>query len=383
MPTDNQTDNIKPIRVLHIGKYYPPFMGGTEKVNYDIVEGLNHENGYVIDELCFAHTRDFHEELKVDYRLFRVPIFGIKFSTPIPKGFFTLYRKIRNNYDIIHLHMPNPLVSLGVLLYKTNAKLILHWHMDIVKQKKLKMLYRPLQTAILKRCNKIIATSPNYARCSRDLAPYLDKVSIVPIGIDVDYLPYDEKDVKQIRSAFPGKKIVFSVGRLTYYKGFSVLIEAARYLSDDVVVLIGGKGEEYEKLQSMIKTSGLENKVRLLGRVPERLMGAYYKAADLFCLPSRYRTEAFGVVLLEAMAFGLPIVACNIEGSGVSWVNSHQETGLNVAVGDPGALAQAIDKILGDPNKYNEYSNNALSRYENNFKKSNMLDRVKEIYDNI
>lgn len=372
------------MKVLHIGKFYPPFCGGIEKVNYDLVENLNKIENCNVDELCFQHLAGSEtDNLTPAYRLFRVPIRTIFHSTPISMRYFSVYRKIRNHYDIIHLHLPNPWAALAPLLFRTRAKIVLHWHSDIVKQKSLMIFYRPFQTMLLRRASRIIVTSRNYFDSSSDLQPYVKKVRVVPIGLDTEHLMFLPGIDQTIKTQYPGKKIVLSIGRLTYYKGFRYLIEAACKLRDDTIVLIGGCGELQDELERLIKQKGVADRVKLIGRIPQEQIGAYFAAADLFCLPSIVRTEAFGVVLAEALAMGVPIVACDILGSGVNWVNKHGDTGLNVPVCDSQALAAAINKILDSPELLTRFKMNCKKRYESFFSLKKMGYKVYEIYDEI
>lgn len=372
------------MKVLHVGKYYPPFLGGIEKVNFDLVENLNHKRDCEVDELCFHHSIH-NEDLPepTEYHLFRAPLIAIKFSTPISLGFFKIYRKIRNNYDIIHFHMPNPVAAMALLIFPTRAKLVLHWHSDIVKQKTLKKIYKPFQTMLLHRADKIIVTSQNYFLGSHDLQPYENKICVIPIGVDKEHLTFKEGTDQLIRTTYPEKQIILSIGRLTYYKGFRYLIEAAQYMEDDKIILIGGTGELQTELETMIQKLNVENKVRLIGRIPESEIGAYFAAADVFCLPSIVRTEAFGVVLAEALAMGLPIVSCNIPNSGVNWVNLHNETGLNVPVCNAPALAEAIRTILNSQDLKDKFRKNCIKRYNTFFSVEKMVDAVYTLYQEI
>lgn len=371
------------MKILHIGKYYPPFQGGTEKVNFDLVEATNKINGFSADELCFAHTVDFQDRETYSYNVFRIPIRGIKFSTPIPKGFISKYLKIKDNYDIVHVHMPNPIVSLALVLFPPNAKIVLHWHCDITKQKKLKFFFNPIQKKLLKKASRIVTTSQRYADFSPDLKEFQNKISVIPIGIDNSYLTYSSDRIEEIKQKYQHKKIIFSLGRLTHYKGFKYLIEAAKYLDDNCIVLIGGKGELQDSLKRQVQESGLAEKVQFLGRIEDENVGNYLRAAEVFCLPSHNRTEAFGVVLLESMSLGLPIVACNIEGSGVAWVNEDGVTGLNVPIADPISLTHAINKILNNKSLRQEFSENAIARYKSLFTKDRMINSVIDLYKNI
>lgn len=372
------------MKVLHVGKYYPPFFGGIEKVNFDLVENLNHKRDCEVDELCFHHSIH-NEDLPepTEYHLFRAPLIAIKFSTPISLGFFKIYRKIRNNYDIIHFHMPNPVASMALLIFPTRAKLVLHWHSDIVKQKILKKVYKPFQTMLLNRADRIIVTSQNYFRGSLDLQPYEKKISVIPIGVGMEHLSFQKGTDKRIRTSYQDKKIILSIGRLTYYKGFRYLIEAAQYLKDDTIILIGGIGELQTELEAIIQKLNVGDRVRLIGRIPENEIGAYFAAADIFCLPSIVRTEAFGVVLAEALAMGVPIVACNIPNSGVNWVNLHNVTGLNVPVRNAPALAEAITTILNSPKLRDQFHKNCIIRYNTYFSVEKMVDMVYALYQKI
>lgn len=371
------------MRILHIGKYYPPFNGGIEKVNFDLVEALNQQEEYEVDELCFAHSVDFKDEMAVDYKLCRVPIRGIKLSTPIPKGFLRTYLKMRNDYDLIHLHLPNPIVCLVMMLFPPKGKLILHWHCDIVKQKKLKILFNPIQKWVLERSSRIVPTSLPYAESSKDLNGYEKKTVIIPIGIDSSYLTYSERRIYEIKDMYKEKKIIFSLGRLTDYKGYKYLVEAAKYLDDNCVVVIAGKGELDKELRLKVLECGLDGKVVFMGRVSEEDLGSYYKAADVYCMSSYNRTEAFGVVLLEAMSLGLPIVATNIPGSGVTWVNEDGVTGYNVETQNPEALADAIKKIVNDTVLRKQFSINAKLRFEQNFTKEKMVESFQRLYSEV
>lgn len=374
------------MKVLHIGKFYPPFYGGIEKVNYDLVEQLNNIENCQVDELCFQHSsknKIYDNNSNVGYKLFRAPILTIFHSTPISLKFFNIYRKIRNDYDIIHIHLPNPWAALAPILFKTKAKIVLHWHSDIVKQKKLMIIYRPFQTMLLRRACSIIVTSRNYFNGSMDLQPYANKVRVIPIGISINHLTFPDGLDDKIRKQYPGKKIVLSIGRLTYYKGFQYLIDAAKYINDDTIILVGGCGELKEHLNNLITKNNVSKRIKLIGRIPQEELGAYFKAADVFCLPSIVRTEAFGVVLIEALAMNVPIVACNIPNSGVNWVNQHEVTGLNVPICDGAALAQAINKILSSPELLHKFQAGCNERYNNTFTSIKMVDAVYHLYNDI
>lgn len=372
------------MKVLHFGKYYPPYFGGVEKVNYDLVERLNQKEDCQVDELCFAHRTDYTESFTPHgYKLFRVPIWAIKASQPLPNGIVKIFWRIRTDYDIIHVHVPNPIAAMVSMLAPKTTKIVVHWHSDIVKQKQLLKLFRPFQTAFLKRADAIIATSQNYVNASEDLSPFKQKVTVIPIGLDAMEMTCDQKDVEDIKKRYEGKKIVLCIGRLTLYKGHKVLIEAAKKLDDDVVILLGGVGEMEAELKQFAAECKVEDKVKFIGRIPADLIYAYYKAADVFCLPSITRAEAFGVVLLEALAMGTPIVTCNIEGSGVPWVNQDGQTGYNVPVADSDSLAEKIRLIINNNELRDELSQNCVKRFREYFALDKMVESTYSLYKNL
>ena len=258
--------------------------------------------------------------------------------------------KFGRNADVVHLHVPNMLGALCALLLGKKPRLLVHWHSDVINKGILGRILRPLEVALLRRADKIIATSRVYAEASDTLRPFREKIRIVPIGVADTKLDNSSLDTplwcdEQIR----GRKIILAVGRLVPYKGFDVLIEATKHISDQAVVVIVGSGPLHGKLKQAIDDANLKDRIVMAGRLSASELSALFARASLFCLPSISRAEAFGVVLLEAMACGLPIVATNIDGSGVSWVSLHDTSGLNVPVGDPIALAQACNQILETP----------------------------------
>lgn len=369
------------MKVLHIGKYYPPFFGGIEKVNFDLVEGLN-KHDIQTDVLCFNHLKGQSFE-NTKYKITRSKTLINVFSTPISLSFFWKLRRIKKDYDIVHIHLPNPIASIALQYSGFKGKVVLHWHSDIVKQKKLKLLYGPFEKAILKRADKIIVTSPNYLEASETLKPYLSKCAVIPIGIDSSEFPTNIPFREKLENETKGKKVIFSLGRLIYYKGFEYLIDAAKQLPNHAVVYIGGVGELNSVLSEQIKSNNLEERVKLIGKIPFNEIGEYYRRADVFCLPSNERSEAFGVVLIEAMSFGCPVVCCNIKGSGVPWVATDNKNALIVPPFDSKGLSYALLELINDAKKRGEFSEASLHRYERLFQLNSMLDSTISLYRDV
>ena len=366
------------MKILHIGKYYPPSFGGIEKVNYDIVEGLNAE-GIQTDVLCSNHTKG-NVFTNDTYKIYRTHTLKVIASTPLSYSFINTLKKIQNEYDIIHIHLPNPMANLAVFLTRPKAKIILHWHSDIIKQRKLMILYKPLLDWLLRKATSIVVTSPTYVEGSSTLKKYKDKITCIPIGVDGNELTIKRSVFDNLKEIYKDKKIIFTLGRLVYYKGFEYLIEASKSLPDDTIILIAGIGELKDKLQKQIHSYNLEDKVKLLGKIPFEELGAYYQLCDIFCLPSTERSEAFGVVQIEAMAFGKPVISTSIKGSGVDWVNLNNISGIVVPPKDANKLAEAIIELLTDEKKYQQLSIGAKKRYEEEFTKEKMVEEFEKLY---
>jgi rhamnosyl/mannosyltransferase len=367
--------------ILHIGKYYPPYFGGIEKVTFDIVESLNQSN-IKTDVLCFNHE-SFPNLEQRDYNVIRCkPSFNL-FSTPVSFEMFNKFRHLYNQYDIVHLHLPNPIGVLVVLFSGFKGKLVIHWHSDIIKQKKLKLLFAPFEKLILKKANRIIVTSGNYLSASNSLFAFQKKCTIIPIGISNDEFISNPLFEKELFEQLKGKKMIFSLGRLIYYKGFDYLISLAVSLPTDVVIYIGGVGELEPTLKNQISSLGLDSKVKLIGSIPFTHLGEYYKRADIFCLSSIEKSEAFGVVLIEAMSFGCPIVSFEIPGSGVPWVNKNHDSGLVVPLKDIEAMSEAIIFLLNNPEERDRLGKGAFNRFNNLFTKERMVESTIRLYEEL
>ncbi len=370
------------MKVLQCGQFYPPHIGGIEITIQNIVEWLG-KAGIQCDVLCTNDKNKSVQEDGSNYTIYRTASLGVVASVALSFSYIKKLKTLQSAYDILHIHLPNPLANLAMLSVNREVKVVLHWHSDIVKQKNLLKLYEPIQEWLLKRADAIIATSPKYIEGSPYLLRYQEKVTSIPSAMEGGSLRVDPSKVEQIKKKIEGRKIVFSLGRLIYYKGFEFLIEAAQYLDDSYVILIGGEGELKPALKKQIKKAKLENKVFLLGRIPDSDLGSYYEACELFCMSSIEKTEGFGMVQIEAMSLGKPIVATKIPGSGVDWVNQHMETGLNVLPADGKAIAKAIQQIAENPELYKKFRSNCFKRFQDYFSKDPFSSRLMQLYEGL
>jgi rhamnosyl/mannosyltransferase len=230
----------------------------------------------------------------------------------------------------------------------------------------------------MERADRILTTTPKYIVGSSYLQRYQHKCEVVPIG--VEKLSSSNPLVSAVKKSVGNRKIIFFIGRLVEYKGVEYLIRAMKYLGDEYVLIIGGSGNLTNTLYNQIKKHKLEEVVILKGHIQQEDLGSYYQASDIFVLPSILKSEAFGVVMIEAMSFGKPIVSTKIPGSGVDWVNKDGISGINVEPKNPKQLANAIKIIANSPTLYRYFSKNSYMRYELLFKKEAMINNLVKIY---
>jgi glycosyltransferase involved in cell wall biosynthesis len=252
--------------------------------------------------------------------------------------------------DLLHVHVPN--TSAFALLGSARARRlpwVVHWHADIPQDSPSLALrlaypvYRPFETALLRRAAAVIATSPHYRDSSRALAPWREKVSVVPLSLPEPLPPSSAAPMP-----WPDQPLrLLAVGRLSHYKGFDVLLQALA-ATPGVGLILVGDGEEEAALRALADRLGLVDRVQFAGHVDDATLHAAYASAHAFCLPSLDRAEAFGMVLLEAMRARLPIVASRIAGSGVNHVLDDRAAGLLVPPADAASLAKALARLRDD-----------------------------------
>jgi glycosyltransferase involved in cell wall biosynthesis len=338
------------MRILHIGKYYAPERGGIESTMQALGEWTA-AHDHAVTALVHQRPgvwRTTRETIGgVDVR--RVACIGAPLYTPLSPTFpLALAHTLRDaKPDVLHLHMPNPSCFAALVNPAAKrARWLVHWHSDIPPDApdwRLRVAYRayrPFEQALLKRAHAIVTTSRAYLDASSALAPWRDKAHVIALGCG------DSAPVPARQDLWPvGDGLrVLAVGRMSRYKGFEVLLDAIAQASDARLLLIG-EGECAAELRDRVATLRLEDRVRFAGAVDDDTLLGAYAAADVFVLPSLNRGEAFGLVLLEAMRAGVPVIASAIAGSGIGDVVADGETGLLVAPGDADALADALARM--------------------------------------
>jgi rhamnosyl/mannosyltransferase len=273
--------------------------------------------------------------------------------------------------------MPFPLADFAMLLSGFKGKVVLSWHSDIVKQKKLLTLYKPLLKYLLNRADMIFVATEGHIDGSDFLPEYREKCRILPYGLTVeDYLEIERKPILTEKLTDKDSVKVFFTGRLVYYKGVDVLLKAFTKVKN-CELFIAGTGELRNALEAYAKRQGLEDKVHFLGFLPDEELKQAYADCDIFVLPSVAKSEAFGIVQLEAMVYGKPVINTNLP-SGVPCVSLDGETGLTVPPSDADALATAINCLAENKSLREEMGKKAAERVAENF---NEKDIIRKLYE--
>jgi rhamnosyl/mannosyltransferase len=350
--TGKEDDTMK---ILQIGKFMTPYhFGGIETVSLNLHNAIRERN-IDIDFLGFL-PKDNKHDIAINDNIYLCRIEADIFSTQFSFSFIKRWISIRNNYDIILINMPHPFVNTIINLFPvSNGKIVLYWHGDIIKYKIILWFYKPLLIRLIKKSIAVIAPTSIHLDRSDFSIYFSNKKYVIPYPLNIKCEKSDYK-------LYQNKRIIFSCGRLVYYKGFNNLIEAASYLLEDCVIMIAGDGPLRKVLQNKVEMLHLTEKVFLLGKINDSDLSRALKDCYLFCLPSNSTAEMFGVVQVEAFACGKPVVSTNIARSGVSEVNLDSRTGYTVEVNNPKALADAIKKLLEDKLLYESFSYNAIER---------------------
>ncbi len=369
-------------RILHVSKYYYPFVGGVEQVARDCVNSL--KSDYDQRVICFDHNaRSSDSEDVVDgIPVLRVGQQLLVASQAIGRTYGRQMKRVIEEFhpDIVIFHYPNPFVAHYVLKYlPKRTRLVIYWHLDIIRQRFLRHFFSGQNLRLVGRAEKIIATSPNYIEGSRWLRSQREKCVVIPNCINEERMEVTETSAtlaQNIRNTYRGKILCLAVGRHVEYKGFEYLIRAAKLLGDEYVIRITGKGPLTEDLKALAKGS---DNIEFLGLVSDEELRANLQACDIFCFPSITKNEAFGVALAEAMGYGKPAVTFTIPGSGVNYVNLHEVTGLECPNRDYNAFAAAIRKLGTDSTLREEYGKNAQKRVQDHFLYSEYVENIRAV----
>lgn len=359
------------MRVLHVGKFYPPHRGGMESHVETLARELAAE--VEVQVLVSSDGRQTVRETVDGIPVTRIGTLASFASASINPG---MARAIRDaDADVVHFHHPNPTGVLSYLASGRRGPLVVTYHSDIVRQRVLGAAFSPILHRFLRGAHAILASSPDYAASSPVLRKHAGRVRIVPFGIRVEaYETADADEVAAIRARY-GPRLVVGAGRLVYYKGFDYLVRSLAGVDARLAIL--GDGPLKPELQALAAETGVADRVSFPGSVPD--LAPWYHAADVFALPAVARSEAFGLVQLEAMAAGTPVVNTRLD-SGVPFVSRDGETGITVPPADAGALAAALRRLLDDEPLRRRMGQAARERVRREFSLQRMVAQTLQIY---
>jgi rhamnosyl/mannosyltransferase len=370
----------KPLRVLHAYKVFPPdVVGGITEVIAYIAEGTapRHESSVLV-----ARSRGWGRR----YTFGTIPVealfsFGTLLSTPIALSFPFVLAKRSRNADLVALHQPFPLNDIGVTLgLPRETALVVHWHSEIVRQRSLTGLVAPFIRRTLARAQRIIVSHPTLVSASPFLTAHADKCAIIPYGIEIPYWAeldsVQRQRAEELRSRYP--RLVIATGRLVPYKGFDVLIEALRQV--DATAIIIGEGPLRPDLLRLAQQRGVADRLILAGKLSRDDLKVHLHAARLYAFPSVGAAEAFGIVQLEAMAVGLPIVNSDLP-TGVPHVARHGLEALTVPPNDPAALGAAIAQLLAERGLAQRLGAAGRRRATTEYNLQSFVRRIEDVYD--
>ncbi|WP_444921878.1 glycosyltransferase [Microbulbifer sp. CnH-101-G] len=357
------------LEVLHCYRtFYPESQGGVEQVILEIARKT---------EKCGVLTlADSPRSLKLNDHL---PVIAKKRWFSIAScciGPGLLGALYQTKAKLLHFHFPWPFGDLSYFLAGRSRPLIVTYHSDIVRQRLLGALYRPLMHRFLARADRIIATSHNYLESSPVLAAYRDKVKVIPLGVSEHGYPEpSDKTMEGLEMQF-GRGFMLFVGVLRYYKGLEYLVRAAA--NQPYRVVIAGNGPEASRLKSLAAQLGATN-VHFAGFVSDEEKVALMELCRAVVFPSHLRSEAFGVTLIEGLMNSKPLISCEI-GTGTSFVNQDGETGYVVRPADPIALREAMENLWSDSVKAEEMGRAGRCRYERLFTADKMAEAHHQLY---
>ncbi|HYC36854.1 MAG TPA: glycosyltransferase [Usitatibacter sp.] len=372
------------MRILHIGKYFPPVPGGMERFLGDLVAAQRRAGN---DVAVLVHQEPGRRLLGNEPPwLMRSPTWFKALFAPISPAFpFWLSRAIaKYKPQVLHIHMPNPSAFWALASPAARSiPWIVHWQSDVEQSKRGVRLaypwYRIFERALLERCERVIATSREYLAASRPLAEWREKCDVIALGVDPERLP--DVPQSQTQGLWQGKGLrVLAVGRLTYYKGFDTLVRAV-IGDDDKELIIAGEGEERATLERIIRESHQRPAARLLGEVDDTTLHRLMASCDVLCLPSRERTESFGIVLMEGMRYGKPLVVSDLKGSGVTFAARHNQNALLVPPMDVAAWRSALTTLANSPAKRQMLGHLGQERYRREFDVNRVARSIEQVYE--
>lgn len=368
---------MKKKKILQVNKSYYPTIGGIEMTVQQIAEGLNEQTEMRV--LVCSENKRLVTEVINGVKITRIPSIFKWGNLPIPLGLNRALRDLSKEQDVIHLHMPFPFGDLACLLSGYKGKIVLWWHSDVVRQKKMMLFYKPIMFKMLKRADVIVVATEGHINGSAYLQPFREKCVIIPFGVNKRIELAADDYIANRKWETRGDKVRFLfVGRLVYYKGCKVLLKAFSHVKKAELVLVG-TGVMEDDLRHLAKELEIEDKVYFMGEVIEEELFRQYAQCDVFVLPSIAKSEAFGLVQIEAMAFGKPVINTKLA-SGVPYVSLDKVTGLTVEPGDAEGLSKAMQWMAEHEEERLAMGDAARKRMKEEYCLEKMLEQIYKVY---
>jgi glycosyltransferase involved in cell wall biosynthesis len=367
------------MNVLHFYKtYFPDSYGGVEQLIYQLARG---STGLGINTTVLALTSDRANKIIAlgGHTVYRCHSDIQIASTDFSLSAFWQFSELAKKADIIHYHFPWPFMDLVHFATRHNKPSVVTYHSDIVKQKNLLKLYQPLMGCFLKSVNAIVATSPDYLNTSHILQRFKAKTEVIPIGLDRNYYQKPSADLYRFWRSRLGNKFFLFIGVLRYYKGLNTLLEALAL--GDIPTVIVGTGPIENELKAKALQLGIKN-VKFLGQVSDIDKVAILTLSYAVLFPSHLRSEAFGIFLLEGAMLGKPLISCEL-GTGTSFVNIHNQTGIVIPPSSPTHLNKAMEFLWRSPECAKKMGEEAEKRFTSFFTADRMRKSYKDLYHRV
>jgi glycosyltransferase involved in cell wall biosynthesis len=368
------------LHVLHAYKVFQPDVtGGIPEAIAYIAQGMSSRHR---SSLLVARSQGLARRFTLDgVQVEAVTSFGTALSSPLAPSFPFVLAKRARQASVVALHHPFPLNDVGVAIgLPRRTALVVHWHTKIIGKRPLAAALAPILLYTLGRAQRIIVSHPALIKNSSFLVRYADKCTVIPFGVHVDYWnelgDSQRRRAAELRTRYP--RLVLATGRLVHYKGFHVLIEALRHV--DATVVIVGEGPFGKELERLARHMGVSERIVLAGRLSRDDLKIHLHAARMLAVPSVTPAEAFGIVQLEAMAAGLPVINTYLP-TGVPHVAREGREGLTVPPGDPAALAAAIKRLLDDQDLARRLGLGGRSRVAAEYRAEVFVRRIENVYE--
>jgi glycosyltransferase involved in cell wall biosynthesis len=367
------------LKVLCFGRFFDDIPGGMQTHVEHLFESLK-------GEVQFVHlvpSRDAHSSFAQvrGFPLVRTASWNVDGSLALSPKLILEARRLhaQHKFDLVHLHFPDPMSHLASMALPAGIPRVITWHADITRQKLMKYVYLPLQRRALEKAARVIVPTPAHISSSAYL-PELPtgKVSVVPFGFDLEDYAKPHELTAQLQAQY-GSQMIWALGRHVYYKGFDHLIDAMAHLPPETQLVIGGDGPFTEQWKARAAASPAAQRIHFVGFVKQEQVAAYFQSCRVFCLPAINQAEAFGIVQVEAMACGKPVVSTRLN-NGVDFVNQDGYSGLTVPVADVPALAQALHRLLSNDTLYQRLGQQALKRAQEEFSLPALREKTLAVY---